>query len=160
MTPKEFNTSVDLYSDGLYRFMLKMVRDTDIAQDLVQDIFEKLWRKINHTEFTNIKSYLFTTGYHLSIDFFRREKSLRNLLDSTRDFWPDSVNPEWSQKADLQKALDLLPEVQKSVILLRDYEGYNYKEIGEITGLGESQVKVYIFRARTTLKKNLTPIPY
>ena len=52
----------------------------------------------------------------------------------------------------LNEALDKLPEIQKSVVLLRDYEGYNYQEIAEITGLNESQVKVYIFRARVTLR--------
>jgi len=53
----------------------------------------------------------------------------------------------------LNDALDKLPEVQKTVVLLRDYEGYNYAEIAEITNLSESQVKVYIFRARQTLKE-------
>jgi len=52
----------------------------------------------------------------------------------------------------LTEALDKLPEIQRSVLLLRDYEGYNYAEIAEITGLNESQVKVYIFRARQTMK--------
>ncbi|HXP48902.1 MAG TPA: RNA polymerase sigma factor, partial [Bacteroidia bacterium] len=52
----------------------------------------------------------------------------------------------------LNEALNKLPEIQRSVIMLRDYEGYDYNEIGEITGLNESQVKVYIFRARKFLK--------
>ncbi|RLD49112.1 MAG: RNA polymerase sigma factor, partial [Bacteroidetes bacterium] len=52
----------------------------------------------------------------------------------------------------LDEALKKLNEVQRSVILLRDYEGYSYQEIGEITGLSESQVKVYIYRARVFLK--------
>ena len=53
----------------------------------------------------------------------------------------------------VSEAVNLLPEQQKAVITLRDFEGYNYKEIGEITGLSESQVKVYIYRARTFLKE-------
>ena len=61
-------------------------------------------------------------------------------------------------KAIVHKALDQLPEIQKSVILLRDYEGYDYAEIGKITGLNESQVKVYIFRARQTLKNYLVSL--
>ncbi len=52
----------------------------------------------------------------------------------------------------LNRALDQLPEKQKMVILMRDYEGYAYNEIGEITGLSVAQVKVYIFRARKFLK--------
>ena len=53
----------------------------------------------------------------------------------------------------LHKALDTLPEIQKTLILLRDYEGYNYEEMGKITGLSESQVKVYIYRGRVALKE-------
>ena len=52
-------------------------------------------------------------------------------------------------------ALEKLPAVQRSVILLRDYEGYNYREIGEITGLSEPQVKTYIFRGRVALRNYL-----
>jgi RNA polymerase sigma-70 factor (ECF subfamily) len=59
--------------------------------------------------------------------------------------------------SDLKEVLDIalqqLPDIQKSVVLLRDYEGYSYKEIGGITGLSETQVKVYIYRARLFLKK-------
>jgi RNA polymerase sigma-70 factor (ECF subfamily) len=55
----------------------------------------------------------------------------------------------------LNKALDSLPDIQRAVVILRDYEGYSYDEIGSITGLNESQVKVYIFRARQSLKTHL-----
>jgi len=55
----------------------------------------------------------------------------------------------------LHQALNTLPEIQKTLVILRDYEGYSYEEIGEITGLNESQVKVYIFRARVTLKNHI-----
>ena len=52
----------------------------------------------------------------------------------------------------LEKALELLPEIQRSVVMLRDYEGYSYDEIASITDLSASQVKVYIYRARIRLK--------
>jgi RNA polymerase sigma factor (sigma-70 family) len=58
----------------------------------------------------------------------------------------------------LHEALETLPERQKSVVLLRDYEGYSYQEIGEITSMSESQVKVYIFRARKALKTHIGSI--
>jgi len=63
-----------------------------------------------------------------------------------------------SQQLALNEALNKLPEIQRSVIMLRDYEGYDYNEIGEITGLNESQVKVYIFRARKFLKNYIGSI--
>jgi RNA polymerase sigma-70 factor (ECF subfamily) len=52
----------------------------------------------------------------------------------------------------LHEALDKLPPDQKAVVLLRDYEGYSYREIGEITGQSEAQVKINIFRGRRYLK--------
>lgn len=58
----------------------------------------------------------------------------------------------------LNDALNRLPEIQRSVILLRDYEGYSYDEIAEITELSESQVKVYIYRGRLALKEYIGSI--
>lgn len=157
MTVSEFNSCVDQYADNLYRFILKTVKDKDIAKDIVQDTYEKLWLKVSDVESTNAKSYMFTTAYRTMIDFIRREKK--------KEAWQDgfeSIQAEDNQykglKQILNEAVDKLPEMQRSVVLLRDYEGYDYKEIGEITGLTESQVKVYIFRARQTLKNYLVKL--
>ena len=58
----------------------------------------------------------------------------------------------------LEEALSRLSETQRSLVLLKDYEGYSYEEIGQITGLSESQVKVYLHRARVQLKEYLVKI--
>ena len=55
----------------------------------------------------------------------------------------------------VERAVSILPPIQKSVILLRDLQGYSYKEIGEILELSDAQVKVYLFRARKKIKKQL-----
>ena len=68
----------------------------------------------------------------------------------------EMVEPDLSEI--LSEALSKLPEIQRSVILLRDYEGYSYKEIAEVTKLSESAVKVYIYRARLFLKNYLVKI--
>lgn len=151
MTVTEFNTCVDQYADNLYRFILKTVRDKDIAKDIVQDTYEKLWLKVSEVESSNAKSYMFTTGYRTMIDFLRREKKKQQWDDGYEETHAHSKQYN-DLKQVLNEAIDKLPEDQKSVILLRDYEGYDYKEIGDITGLSESQVKVYIFRARQFLK--------
>ncbi len=151
MTVIEFNTCVDQYSDNLYRFILKHIRDTDVAKDIVQDTYEKIWRKVNDIESTNAKSYLFTTAHHTLVDHTRKAKKQGNyneVVESTLKH----ENHYSDTKEILNFALDKLPEIQKSVVLLRDYEGYDYAEIGKITNLSESQVKVYIFRARAFLK--------
>src|SRR3989344_9607710 len=151
MTVSEFNSCVDNYADNLYRFILKTVRDKDVAKDIVQDTYEKMWLKVSELESTNAKSYMFTTAYRTMIDRIRRDKKQGDMTEANMHSL--SSNRQYSDlKEILNEALNKLPEIQRSVILLRDYEGYNYAEIGEITNLTESQVKVYIFRARTFLK--------
>lgn len=151
MTVNEYNRCVDEHSDGIYRFILKNIRDSETAMDIVQDTFEKMWRKFREVQYGKAKSYLFTTAYHTMVDVIRREKFQADWQEGIENgAAPDSHYT--GLKEILDEGLKRLPEIQRSVILLRDYEGYSYQEIGEITGLNESQVKVYIFRARNFLK--------
>lgn len=151
MTVAEYNQCVDSYSDSLYRFILKHIKDEDVAKDIVQDTYEKVWRKVNDIESTNAKSYMFTAAHHTLVDYTRKAKKQGDFTESIEE----SLKHEKHYtdiKTVLNMALDKLPDIQKSVVLLRDYEGYDYAEIGKITNLTESQVKVYIFRARAALK--------
>jgi RNA polymerase sigma-70 factor (ECF subfamily) len=157
MTVAEYNKSVDDHSDGLYRFILKNLRNPDKARDIVQDSYEKLWLKVNEVSAAKVKSYLFTTAYHTMIDMIRKE-SRQTAFDAEKHDRPvfSELNPGVSQLID--KAVSRLPDDQRSVVMLRDYEGYSYEEIASITGLSESQVKVYIFRARMFLKNYIGSI--
>jgi RNA polymerase sigma-70 factor (ECF subfamily) len=157
MTVTDYNSCVDRYSDGLYRFMLKNTRDKDLAKDLVQDAFEKLWRKLNEVDAEKAKTYLFTTGYNSFIDHTRRQKFKGDYNEVVEENYGYQNNYN-NLKEVINNALEKLPEIQRTVIMLRDYEGYDYNEIGEITQLSESQVKVYIFRARQTLKNYLVKL--
>jgi RNA polymerase sigma factor (sigma-70 family) len=154
MTTKEYNNSVDLYSDSIYRFVLKHIKNAMLSQDVVQETFAKVWEKHKDIAVEKAKSYLFTTAYHTLIDTIKKENKSATLDENTA--MPVTQSKEnFDLQEILTEALDRLPEIQKSVILLRDYEGYPYDEIAEITGLNESQVKVYIFRGRQTLKAYL-----
>ena len=159
MTVEEYNNSVDNYSDGIYRFILRNIKNRDTARDIVQDSYEKLWRKINQVSFEKVKSYLYTTAYHTMIDNIRKNRRTEYFGEVEADNLIHS-----RQYTDLQEilheALDKLSEIQRSVILLRDYEGYSYEEIGDITGLSESQVKVYIYRGRVFLKNYIGKLEY
>ena len=151
MTVAEFNRSIDQFSDNIYRFILKNMRDEDEARDVVQDTFEKVWLKASEVSFEKAKSYLFTTAYRLMLERIRRKKRM-SPIDNTLRVVHAEQRPDFDLKKILNEAVALLPEDQRSVVMLRDYEGYSYDEIGQITGLKESQVKVYIFRARVFLK--------
>ncbi len=157
MTVDQYNECVDKYSDNLFRFILKNIRDEDKAKDVVQDSYEKLWLKIDSVSYNKVKSYLFSTAYHTMIDMIRREK--HSTYFETINPEQYSHNEQFNDINDiLHEAIKRLPEIQRSVVLLRDYEGYSYNEIAEITGLNESQVKVYIFRARTFLKNYIVSL--
>lgn len=152
MTVAEYNECVEKHADGLYRFLLANIRSIVDAEDLVQDSFEKLWKQRDSVAHEKAKSYLFTTGYHTMIDRIRRKRFKGEFpedADSTL-YHTEHYN---DLKQVLQQAVERLSEIQRVVITLRDYEGYSYEEIGAITGLNESQVKVYIYRARMHLKK-------
>jgi len=151
MTISEYNSSVELYSDRVYRFVLKNIKDVHKAEDIVQDCYEKLWRNIDNVNGEKVRPYLFTVAYHIMIDIIRKEKRL--LYSDDLKFTEESHENNYSDLGEVLKtAVEKLPEIQRMVLLLRDYEGYSYHEIGEIANLTESQVKVYIFRARVFLK--------
>lgn len=154
MTIEEYNKAVDLYADNLYRFILKQCRSEELAQDVVQESFEKLWLKLDTVNGEKAKSYLFTTGYHTMLDMLRKDKRLTAFEGDNE---PEQQQSEqYSDISEvLEDALGRLPEIQRTVIMLRDYEGYTYEEIGEITELSASQVKVYIYRGRISLKQYL-----
>lgn len=157
MTVAEYNKSVDDHSDAIFRFILKNVKDVDKARDIVQDTFEKLWVRISDVAAGKVKSYLFTTAYHTMIDLIRRENRF-TPFDHNKHDMQEQPKHHTGLKEILNEAIEKLPEDQRSVILLRDYEGYSYEEISEITALSVSQVKVYIFRGRMFLKNYIGSI--
>ncbi len=151
MNVNEYNRCVDETADGLYRFLLKNTKESALAEDLVQEAFMRLWEKHGNIPAEKGKAWLFTTAYHAMVDHFRKNNRMEPMDKGTER--ENKVEHGYSDlKEILDKAVEKLPAMQRSVLLLRDYEGYSYREIGEITGLNESQVKVYIFRARLFLK--------
>ena len=152
MTTQDYNQCVDNHADGVFRFVLKNIRDEETAKDVVQDAFAKMWVKHKDVDAKKSKSYLYTAAYHTMIDYIRKDRK-QEVDDGFLERKITDRNSYSDLSEVLNEALEKLPAVQKSVILLRDYEGYSYKEIGEIVDLNESQVKVYIYRARLALKK-------
>jgi RNA polymerase sigma factor (sigma-70 family) len=154
MTEKEFNDCVNLYADNVYRFILKNLRHEDDAKDVVQASFEKMWINREKVESERSKSYLFTVAYHQMIDLIRKNKRIK-LEEDFSSSKQSTKEPQHQLKKILNDALYRLSETQRSLVLLKDYEGYSYEEIGIITSLSVSQVKVYLHRARIQLKNYL-----
>ena len=157
MTVKEYNRSVEEFADPVYRFIRANLKDEERSNDIVQDSYEKLWRNVAEIEYPVVKSWLFSTAYHTMIDIIRKEKRITSLdIMDESNFLTDSQYSDLNEI--LHDALNRLPDQQKSTVLLRDYEGYSYKEIGEITGMTEAQVKINIYRGRLALKNYIGKI--
>jgi len=150
MTPQEYNKAVEEYSDRIYRFVLKSMGDQDKSKDVVQDCYEKLWINVEEIEYGKAKAWLFTTAHNAMIDVLRKEKKIVDIDSTPEDIHDKSYN---DLNEILHQCLSKLNDSWRSVILLRDYEGYSYREIGDITGQSEAQVKINIYRARMALRK-------
>ncbi len=158
MTASDYDVCVAKYSDNLYRFALKSLRDSDLAKDIVQESFLRLWENRAAVLEGKEKSYLFTIAYRLIIDDVRFAK--RYAPNDNLHLMPDRREQrEYTNLSEIVLGyIDQLPARQKNLIMLRDYEGYSYREIAEMTSLTETQVKVYIFRARASLRASIGEI--
>ena len=158
MDRTQYNLCVEQYADRLVRFAFSSLRNREQAEDVVQESFARVWEKVENVEFEKAKYYLFTTAHHAMIDEIRH----RQRFASVEEPLPADAKTTPSQYPDvnevLHKALATLPEPQRNALLLRDYEGYSYQEIGDITEMSAAQVKVNIVRARTAPNKHLKSI--
>lgn len=150
MTAAEFRDVVDAHADGLYRFALAILRDPVTSQDAVQDAFERFWRKQDQVNPEKYKSYLFSTLHNRCIDLLRQRKPMLEVLP---EHGFSESSHEWEIQEQLHLALRRLNPHQQTMILLRDYEGYTYAEIAEITGASLEQVKVNLHRARRAIQQ-------
>ncbi len=160
MTTQEYNTVVRSLSHRLYGYVYKSLRDEDDANDIVQDSFLKLWQNKDNVEPDKAKSWLFTTAHNALINFVKKHSRMQSM-ETTSYAEPSNdgnENQGFELKEIINKYINTLPELQKSILLLRDLEGYSYEEIGEMLKLNESQVKVYLFRARQKMKDQIKDI--
>lgn len=142
-------------SNQLYGYALKFLRNQEDAEDIVQDVLEKLWINRKKVEFEKAKSWMYTTAHNAMINLINRKQRMQYPGDEKLPEQTAKKTNVFESNQVVERACSILPPIQKSIILLRDLEGYTYEEIGEILELSPSQVKVYLFRARNKIKKQL-----
>ena len=154
MEVNEYNSCVLEWGDALFRFACKCTGDRDDAKDVVQTSFEVLWQKRKDVEKSKGKAFLFQVAYNQSVDSHRKKQKV-----SYKEIPEESSSPATPDlKKILERALAQLDEQARALVLLKDYEGYRYEEIAQITGLTDAQVKVYLHRARKILKEYLVSV--
>lgn len=158
MTTSEYNFCVKELADRLYRFAWKSLGNGEEAKDMVQQAFLTLWEKRLEVPPEKAKAFLFTIAYRRSMDQHRKRVPVLHpgILN---ELITDKKQPH-DLKQILQDALGRLDQQSKTLILLKDYEGYRYEEIAQLTGLNATQVKVYLHRARRILKAYLVSLEH
>ena len=150
--------------DKLFRLALRITLHREEAEDIVQDTLLRVWEKRETwPQIESIEAYCTTICRNLALDRNAAARNSNLRLDEQMDTPPLGTTPfeDLSQKEQLettQRLMDNLPELWRGIMLLRDVEGKRYDEIAEILSISESQVKVYLHRARTRLREQITKV--
>ena len=165
MKKVSFRNDVLPLKDILYRLALRITLDSAEAEDIVQDTLIRIWtRREQWDEIENIEAFALTICRNLALDRAEKQENNHLELDEQRMECPDQAPTplDHAQQHDriklVRQLVDSLPEKQRSCVQLRDFEGKPYKEIADILGITEQQVKVNIFRARQTIKQRFKQI--
>jgi RNA polymerase sigma factor (sigma-70 family) len=156
MDVKDYNACVNQWADALFRFACKCTGHEEDARDVVQNSFEVLWQKRTDVAAEKGKAFLFQVAYRQAIDNYRKKTKISYPEELPEHAGGSQANPDL--KRVLERALAQLDEKARALVLLKDYEGYSYEEIGRITDLSDSQVRVYLHRARKVLKDYLVRV--
>ncbi|MCR4602843.1 MAG: RNA polymerase sigma factor [Prevotella sp.] len=167
-----FRTDVLPLKDELFRLALRITLNRADAEDIVQETMLKVWnRRDSWSELESIEAYCLTICRNLALDKVKRADSQQPSLDDTDekghvhehidhsyDANPEEQAVQRDRVALVRQLINQLPEKQKSCMQLRDMEGKPYKEIAQVLGITEQQVKVNIFRARQAIKERFQQI--
>lgn len=166
MQAKEMIHIVEPFKNRLYRYALNILKDPMEAEDVVQEILIKIWKKIDqfkHIE--NKEAWCMTMTRNLSIDKKRKRKYHTESIENFHFVKDTNTTPYESMQSmdhmsSLERLIYQLPEKQRSVLHLRDVEGYTYKEIAAMADISVDQVKVYLHRARKQLRSQINRKDY
>ena len=161
MNLKEFQTHILPHKNKLYRFAMSIVGNTVEAEDVVQEVFIKIWQnreKVNSLK--SVEAWSMKLTKNLSIDKLRskhrRTDGLEKTLSiSSSDQTPDKAVEMKDTMSRIKKLMLSLPDKQRLILQLRDIERMSYDEISKIMDLPLNQVKVNLFRARKQIRAKL-----
>ena len=155
-----FRTTVLPLSDRLYRLALRITMNKAEAEDVVQDTLLKVWEcRDNWNRINNLEAFAIATCRNRAIDVVKRAGRDTENLDEMVHFSSQTRHEQLEAREEIslvRRLMDSLHEVQRTIMLLRDIEGKTYQEIAQTLDISETQVKVYLHRARTKIKEWIT----
>lgn len=162
MLPK-YQQVVDQHRQRVFSFAYYSLRAKEDAEDVTQEVFIKLWQNWQKIDHIKVGGWLMRVAHNSVVDHVRRQKPSKDGIDSYAEV--EMVASEEEEGADidqaryrskLMEAIKGLDDPFKSIIIMRDIQGASYFEIKESLDISESQVKVYLHRARRKLRENKT----
>ena len=153
-----FRNDVLPLKDKFYRLALRITRNREEAEDIVQETLIRLWDKRNKLH-EGMESLGFTICRNLALDQMQKKEAQNVAFDPELHETADNGTSPAEMliakegRSIIQEIVEQLPEKQRSIIQLRDVEGKEYKEIAEILQITEADVKVSLFRARQKIKE-------
>ena len=160
MTAKEYTSHTPRWADDALRFALRCCPSRPDCEDAVQEALAALWKCHSSVSLDKGKPYLLSTTYRSLMHSLRHAKVMqRHAGQATME---STVMPDegFDLREAIERSLQTLPEVQRAILQLRDVEGYSYQEIASALQLTDSQVQVYLFRARVSMRKQLKQLGY
>lgn len=151
---------------SLYHYLLSMVKDEETADDIIQDVFVKIWTKKEQIGYIkNVKAYFFTVARSMAVNYFRKQKVEMERLEQVHDFEIEfnrediivASETDIALKQAITNALNNLPARQREIVYLKFYEDMDYFKIAEVTGIRYQSVVNHVFRAIQTLRSALNP---
>ena len=164
MQTLDFRRDILPLKDKLFRLALRITFDRAEAEDIVQETLIRVWSKRDEwPQFSSVEAYCLTVARNLAIDRSERMEARNVELTPETEQMPDASSPHerlvGKEKLQLlHRLIARLPEKQRTVLQLRDVEEKSYKEIAEVLGITEEQVKVNLFRARQKVKQQFIDI--
>jgi len=162
----ELVNMINPFQNKLYRYALRIVGDHMEAEDVIQELLIKIWKKKDQfMQIDNKEAWCMTLTRNMSIDKKRKKKYRTQNIDDFHFIQDNAASPYQRVESDdnlerIEAIIDKLSDKQKTVIHLRDVEGYSYKEISDISGFTIDQIKVYLHRARIQLRKQIKRSDY
>ena len=162
MKELSFRNDVLPLKDKLFRLALRITLNREDAEDMVQETLLRLWRHMQEgREIDNAEAMAMTVCRNLCLDHKERMEQRNVSYDEEQHDRADlTLSPAEQMESEerfsvLHQLIDSLPEKQRTALQLRDIEGHSYREIANVMGISESDVKVNIFRARQKIKYHL-----
>jgi RNA polymerase sigma-70 factor (ECF subfamily) len=162
----EFTLLFNRYKRNVYNYALKMTVDNDISEDIVQNVFLKLFENLpNIRNKDSIVYWIFKTARNEIFTHFRKKKVIREKFEPLNDEYTSGTNYSMSEAFELKEIkkivlsmLEELPDEQKEVYLLREYGGLSYNEIARVTEVEEKTVKSRLYKVRQKIIKKLSKV--